>query len=237
MKLIHRSTAEIEICNKDLYKDIPLKGILFDMDGVVLDTEKLYTRFWVEAGQSLGFPMTHEMGLGLRSLNGKAGAKRLKTYLGESADYEKIRQIRIQRMNDYIRQNGVETKAGIEELLRFLKTHGIRTAIASSSPLERIENYLSQTGLIGYFDELVSGQMVEKGKPEPDIYYLAAKKLNLNPSECVVIEDSPTGVKAGFEAGAVPVMVPDLDRPDERTKGILYAVAEDMYAMQGLFEI
>ena len=214
---------------------LKIKGVLFDMDGVILDTEKLYTRFWREAAQSLGYPMTHEMALGMRSLSREVGERQLKEYLGEDVDYQQVRNKRIEMMSIYIEENGVELKPGIHELLDFLKERGIKTSIATSSPLDRTKEYLSQVGLVDAFDELVSGHMVEHGKPAPDIYIYAAKKLGLNPEECLVLEDSPTGLLAAYRAGCIPVMVPDQDQPDEETRQRAYAVVENLVAVKELF--
>ncbi|MGN1158404.1 MAG: HAD family hydrolase, partial [Agathobacter sp.] len=94
-----------------------IKGILFDMDGVVLDTEKLYTRFWQEAAQAYGYPMTKEQALGMRSLNRGIGEEKLKSYFGESIDYELVRKKRMELMDAFIEKEGVELKPGIVELL------------------------------------------------------------------------------------------------------------------------
>ncbi|MBQ6843811.1 MAG: HAD family phosphatase [Agathobacter sp.] len=234
MKLTNIASNNTEICNKSLYKDTEIKGILFDMDGVILDTEKLYTRFWVEAAQSLGYPMTYEMALGMRSLSRQAGERQLKAYLGEEADYFAVRETRIRIMEAFIEENGVELKPGIHELLAFLKEHGIKTSIATSSPLDRTKKYLAQVGLVDAFDALVSGHMVEHGKPEPDIYLYAASNLGLKPEECLVLEDSPTGILAAYRAGCVPVIVPDQDAPDEVTKTRVYAVVKDLLSVRDI---
>ncbi len=231
---MQQRNRSVEMCNKTLYKGTAIKGVLFDMDGIVLDTEKLYTRFWQEAAQSLGYPMTFEQALGMRSLNREAGERQLKTYLGEAIDYQEVRNKRIEMMNAFIETHGVEIKLGIHELLAFLREKSIRTAIATSSPLDRTKKYLAQVGLVNEFDELVSGHMVEKGKPEPDIYLYAASKLELTPEECLVLEDSPTGIKAAFSAGCIPVMIPDQDEPDEELRMLLYAVAENLIAVMEL---
>lgn len=235
MQLIKENKTGIEICNKDLYKGTAVKGVLFDMDGVILDTEKLYTRFWREAAQSLGYPMTHEMALGMRSLSREVGERQLKEYLGDDVDYQEVRNRRIEMMTAFINENGVELKQGVHELLAFLKEKGIKTSIATSSPLDRTKEYLSQVGLVDDFDELVSGHMVEHGKPAPDIYIYAASKLGLKPEECLVIEDSPTGLLAGYRAGCVPVMIPDQDQPDEETKSRAYAVIDNLVAVKEWF--
>ena len=195
-----------------------ITAVLFDMDGLVLDTEKLYTRFWQEAAKAFGYPMTKEQALGMRSLNRGAGLAKLQSYFGMSVDYDVIRNKRIELMDAFVEQEGVALKPGIHELLAFLKERGIKTAIATSSPMERTLLYLGSVGLQSSFDELVSGYMVEKGKPEPDIYLYAAEQLGVAPKECMVLEDSPAGILAAHRAGCVPVMIPDQDEPDEETK-------------------
>lgn len=215
---------------------ITVEAILFDMDGLVLDTEKLYTRFWQEAANALGYPMTREQALGMRSLNRGAGLAKMQSYFGEMVDYDAIRGKRIEMMDAFVEKEGVFLKTGIHELLSYLKERGIKTAIATSSPIERTILYLTSVGLEKSFDELVSGYMVEKGKPEPDIYLYAAEKLGVSPEHCMVLEDSPAGILAAHRAGCIPVMVPDQDEPDEETKTLLYAKAESLLAVMNLLE-
>lgn len=213
-----------------------ITAVLFDMDGLVLDTEKLYTRFWQEAANSLGYPMTREQALGMRSLNRGAGLKKMQSYFGPDVDYDVIRSKRIELMDAFVKQEGVTLKPGIHELLNYLKEHNIKTAITTSSPLERTRQYLKSVGLEESFHELVSGYMVEKGKPEPDIYFYAAKKLGVEPEHCMVLEDSPAGILAAFRAGCLPVMIPDQDKPDEETKALLYAEADNLSQVIALLE-
>lgn len=226
---------KICVINEHLREGAAIQGVLFDMDGVVLDTEKLYTRFWQEAAWDFGYPMTKEQALGMRSLNRGAGEAKLKSYFGDSVDYEQVRNRRMELMDAFIEKEGVELKPGIVELLDCLEQRKIKRAIATSSPLERTRLYLTQVGLIDRFDALVSGYMVEKGKPQPDIYIYAASKLGLKPSECIVLEDSPTGILAAYRAGCTPIMVPDQDEPDEETRKILYAEADSLTSVITLF--
>ena len=213
-----------------------ITAILFDMDGLELDTEKLYTRFWQEAANALGYPMTKEQALGMRSLNRGAGLAKMQSYFGPDVDYDAIRKKRIEMMDDFVEKEGVTLKPGIRELLAFLKEHGIKTAIATSSPIERTIKYLTSVGLQNSFDELVSGYMVEKGKPEPDIYLFAAEKLGTAPEKCMVLEDSPAGILAAYRAGCLPVMVPDQDEPDTETGTLLFAKAESLFHVIALLE-
>jgi len=213
-----------------------ITAVLFDMDGLVLDTEKLYTRFWQEAAHACGYPMTKEQALGMRSLNRGAGLAKMQSYFGPEVDYDFIRNKRIEMMDAFVEKEGVMLKPGIHELLAFLKEQGIKTAIATSSPMERTVLYLTSVGLQNSFDELVSGYMVEKGKPEPDIYLYAAEKLGVQPSECMVLEDSPAGILAAHSAGCLPVMIPDQDEPDEETAKLLYAKAENLSKVISLLD-
>ena len=213
-----------------------IAAVLFDMDGLVLDTEKLYTRFWQEAANALGYPMTKEQALGMRSLNRGVGLAKMQSYFGTDVDYEGIRNKRIEMMDAFVEKEGVTLKPGIHELLAYLKECRIKTAIATSSPIERTVLYLTSVGLQNSFDELVSGYMVEKGKPEPDIYLYAAERLGVKPENCMVLEDSPAGILAAHRAGCIPVMVPDQDKPEEETKAMLYAEADTLLEVISLLK-
>lgn len=206
----------------------PIRGILFDMDGLVLDTEKLYTRFWVEAGRFYGFPMELEHGLALRSLGHELGQERLRSFFGPSVDYQQIRAKRIELMDAYIAENGIAPKPGIFELLDWLQARGIATAITSSSTVENIQRHLTSQGLYHRFDRVCSGHQVPNGKPAPDIYLHGAASLGLPPEECLALEDSPTGILSAYRAGCHPVIIPDLDQPTEETFRLCYAKADSL---------
>ena len=206
----------------------PICGVLFDMDGVVLDTEKLYARFWAEAAQALGYPMTYEQALGMRSLNSAAGQAKLESYFGPGVSRAEMRKKRVELMDAYVAQFGVEAKPGIHELLDYLKGQGIRTAIATSSPMERAKSYLDSLGLTAKFDCICSGHDVAQGKPAPDIYLKAAASIDVPPENCLAIEDAPAGIESAHRAGCWPVLVPDLDGSDEEMRKTLYAEADTL---------
>lgn len=198
------------------------------MDGVILDSEKLYVRFWCEAGRFCGYPMEEFHALSIRSLTRPYAIEKLKGFFGESLDYDALRNKRIELMDAYVEKNGIEPKPGAEALLRYLKENGFKTALATATPPDRARRYLDMVGLLGYFDEICSARMVKIGKPAPDIYLFAAEKLGLNPSECVALEDSPNGIRSAHAAGCITVMVPDLDLPAEEIKPLLYDVADGL---------
>lgn len=210
-------------------QNIPrIRGVLFDMDGLVLDTEKLYTRFWMEACRFYGFPMTRDQALKMRAANARLSEENLHSFFGPTVDYKKCRSKRIELMDAFIEENGVETKPGICELLDALDAKGIPAAITSSAPKERIEKHLASVNLKHRFAAICSGHEVPHGKPEPDIYLHGAVSLGLRPEECLALEDAPTGILAAHRAGCVTVMVPDLDQPDESTQKLLHARADSL---------
>lgn len=207
-------------------KTAPIYGVLFDMDGVVLDTEKLYARFWAEAAHALGYPMTYEQALGMRSLNSQAGQEKLESYFGPGVSRAVMRDKRVELMDAFVAENGIDPKPGIHELLDALKERGIKTAIATSSPMDRATAYLSRLGLLEKFDCICSGHEVKQGKPAPDIYLYAAASIGVAPENCLAIEDSPAGIESAYRAGCMPVLVPDLDGSTEEMRKILFAEAD-----------
>lgn len=213
-----------------------IQGIIFDMDGLMIDTEKLLHRFWCQAANEYGYPMKIEHVLQIRSLAAKYAIPKLKSMLGEDFDYYKVRKRRMELMAAYVEQYGVEKKKGLDLLLSYVKEKGYKLAVATATDIERTKTYLTSIGKWEYFDAIVCGPMVQNGKPEPDIYLKAARELNLPPKVCVALEDSPNGILAAYRAGCVPIMVPDLDEPDGETKELLYGLAEDLSQVIPLLE-
>ncbi len=198
------------------------------MDGVILDTEKLYVRFWREAASFYGFPMTLEHALGIRSLSGKLAEEKLQGWFGKEFDYNAVRQKRIELMDEFVNQNGVEPKPGAKALLSYIKDNGYALALATATPVDRAGRYLKSVELYSFFDQIVSAREVKRGKPAPDIYLCAAKRLGLDPKECIALEDSQNGIRSAFAAGCKTIMVPDLDRPTEEIMPLLYGVANGL---------
>ncbi len=212
----------------------PIRGVLFDMDGVVIDTEKLYTRFWMEAASDLGWPMTKEQALQLRSLGRGPGQQKLESFFGPKVRYDTIRARRIKLMDAFIAEHGVEEKPGIRALLAFLKEQGIPCAITSSSSIPIIRAHLGNLGLLEGFTALCSGKDVPRGKPAPDIYLAGAAALGLEPENCLAIEDSPAGIEAAWRAGCKAVIVPDQDQPDAEVLARCFAKEDSLFDVMEL---
>ena len=205
-------------------------GVLFDMDGVVIDTEKLYTRFWMEAARELGHPMTLEQALQMRSLGQGPSQEKLDSFFGPGVlEYDVLRSRRIELMDAFIAVYGVEEKPGIRALLARLKEQNIPCAITSSSSIPLIREHLGNLGLLEGFTALRSGKDVPHGKPAPDIYLAGAAAIGVAPENCLAIEDSPAGLEAAWRAGCMGIFVPDQDRPDELTQSRCFAVADSLF--------
>lgn len=205
-----------------------IKGLISDMDGVILDSEKLYVRFWCEAGQLCGYPFERRHALGIRSMARPYAIERLQGWFGADFDYDKVRDKRVELMDAYVAAHGIEAKPGARELLSYLKENDYRVALATATAKPLAERYLERLDLLKYFDVIASARMVALGKPAPDIYIYAAEQLGLQPSECIALEDSPNGIRSAHAAGCRTVMVPDLDAPTGEVKPLLYAVADGL---------
>lgn len=216
-------------------RSVPVLGVLFDMDGVVIDTEKLYTRFWMEASKDLGFPMTREQALQMRSLGRVPSQEKLDSFFGPGVlDYMDLRARRIELMDAYIAEHGVEEKPGIRALLALLKEKKIPCAITSSSSIPVIREHLGNLGLIEGFTALCSGKDVPRGKPAPDIYLHGAAAIGVAPENCLAIEDSPAGIESAWRAGCMAVIVPDQDQPIAEVLERCFAKADSLFEVMEL---
>lgn len=213
-----------------------IRGVIFDMDGLMLDTEKLLARYWMQAAREAGFPMELSHVLGIRSLAAVYAKPKLQGIFGEAFDYESIRARRRELTAAHIAACGIEKKAGLDALLTYLKQSGRKIAVATASDRERTDDYLQQAGIHACFDAFVCGDMVTKGKPDPEIYLTASRALGLAPEECMALEDSPNGIRSAHTAGCKAVMVPDLSEPEEELLPLLYACVTDLSKVIPLLE-
>ncbi len=184
------------------------KGAIFDMDGVLFDTERIYQETWQEIAARQDITLD---GSFLRAISGTNGAHMCRViekyyHVPDGKDIMErcMEQVR-QKLSVY-----VPMKKGVRDILDYFRKNDIGIAVASSSAVQQIEANLQMSGIRDYFSVIVSGSEVNQGKPEPDIFLLAAKRLHCAPEECFVFEDSENGIRAGYAAGCFTVMVPDL---------------------------
>lgn len=198
-------------------------AVIFDLDGTLTDTEKYYQIAWPQAVEQFGYKMESWQPLELRSLGRPFAPLKFKEWYGEDFDYQLIRDARKKIMEDIIEENGIPLKPNCIETLTFLRKHGILVAMATANDYERTKGYLNKIGLFDYFDKIICANMVEKGKPAPDIYAYACTELGVDPNRAIAVEDSPNGVCSAYGAGCRVVMVPDLTEPDEELSKMLFA--------------
>ena len=205
----------------------PIKAVFLDFDGVLLDSEILYQRFWKEAFKEFGYEAPKEILLKLRSCDAAIGEKIMSSFFQEPFPYEKVRARRKELMSAYLRTHEIPLKKGALSFLKYLKNNAILAYIVSSSPKSTISYELKKRHIDSYIDDVLSAKEVKKGKPYPDVYLKALETSRLKRSEVLVFEDSPNGIESAYRAGLNVVMVDDLDSADlETSKKIILEVTD-----------
>lgn len=205
-----------------------IRAVIFDMDGVIIDTEKHYYAAWQQAAQEAGFEFTGEHALMLRSCDPKLAAAQMQKIFGMEFDYYAIRERRREIVKERLEKDGLEKKAGIDEILAIIREKGMKSAVATATPIDRAREHLTQIGIYELFDQVVSAKQVAHGKPAPDVYLYACEQIGIKPEECIAVEDSPNGIKSAYAAGCKTVMVPDLTPPDAEISPLLYACVDNL---------
>lgn len=205
-----------------------INAVIFDMDGLLIDTEKYLFQFWMQAAAEAGFTLTKEQLLGMRSLASEFAAPRFRETFGDGFDYFAIRNRRKELMKAHLEKNGVEKKPGVDALLEWLEKHGYKRAVATATDMERTEKYLREIGIFDRFDRIVCAPSVPHGKPMPDVYLHACAQIGEEPKHCAALEDSDNGALSAYRAGCQVIMVPDLALPLPETEKYLTGMAPDL---------
>ncbi len=205
-----------------------MNAVIFDMDGVLFDTERLCERSWLEVAGKWKLPGMKEIFPKCIGLNANDSRKIVLGAYGEDFDYPKFREEASAWFRDYIEKNGLPVMDGVTECLQWLKSHGWKVGLASSTRQSTVLSHLEQAGIREYFSCVVTGDMVEHSKPLPDIYLLACRELGTRPEETYAVEDSPNGIRSAHGAGMIPLMVPDMLEPDEEMRNLSERIFNDL---------
>jgi len=186
-----------------------LKAVIFDLDGTLLDTERIYMKAWKAAAAEQGYVMPDRVLQMTRAVDAKVAARIFEEEIGNGFSYVKTRPIRVRIAEEIIARESPILKPGVLELLAYLEEKGIRLAVASSTNTQTTREHLAASGIADRFEVIVGGDQIVNGKPHPDIFLRAAELLGEAPENCRVVEDSPAGIRAGAAAGMKVVLVPD----------------------------
>lgn len=198
-----------------------VRGVIFDMDGLMFDTERLATVLWNQVGDELRIDMTEEFLDSFRGQNPTAIRNAFLQRFGREFDFDGCMGRKDELQHRYIEEKGVPLKEGLPELLEYLKGQDIRMAVATSTQQSLAEKMLKIAGVYEYFDAVAYGNKVKRSKPFPDIFQKAAEDLGVPMRECLVLEDSISGVQAGKAAGGYIIHIPDVVVvPEEFKDGI-----------------
>lgn len=207
-------TADISCFHSE--KESSMRGAIFDMDGLLLDSERLYQQCWHDLAQEHGVLLPDSFAAEINGTGADLTRKILQRIF-PAADPDLLAAECAKRVT-LMEETELVPKEGAVELVEALHEAGWRLAVASSSPREMVFRNLEHTGFTPYFSQVLSGDDVARAKPSPDIFLLAAERLLLEPEDCLVLEDSPNGLRAARAAGCIPVMVPDQVQPTEELR-------------------
>ena len=211
------------------------KAIIFDMDGLMIDTERLALKAWQLAGADFGYPISDEIFITMVGRNRRDSDCILVEIFGSDFPVDAVRKKRRTYVDGWIDEGKLAVKSGLLELLGFLGEISMPKAVATSTGYERAVYKLSLTNLLEHFPIVIAGDQIQKGKPAPDIFLAAAAQLGVLPEGCLVLEDSDAGIQAAYDAGMTPVMIPDMKPPSEKSLAFAHRIFEGLEEFHDYF--
>ena len=205
-----------------------IKGLIFDMDGLILDTETISNKLLIDIFSKYDINLNEEIISKTIGLEKKKAIKVFEEYLGDNIPIKDIINLHKKVVNDYLEKNGVPVKLGLIELLNYLDEEKIKKVVATSSYRKVAENVLIRANVYNRFDDIICGDEIKESKPLPDIFLKALEKLNLPADEVIVLEDSRMGILASHRAKIKSIMIPDILPADEETKKLYFKDCKSM---------
>ena len=213
-----------------------IEGIVFDMDGLLFDSERIVQRSWEDAGNELGIRhmgshIYHTLGMNVVGKN-----EYFLRVIGPDFPKEEFAARTRVRFREIVEEEGLPIKPGVLELLEYGKSRGYKMSVATSSRSGYAIHNLEEAGIYRYFDGAIFGDMVHLAKPDPEIYLKACEAIKIRPKCSIALEDAPAGIRSAYAAGMIPVMIPDLVEPDEEIKALVHRQFKTLHEVIGLLE-
>lgn len=200
-----------------------IRSVIFDMDGLMIDTERLSASSWERVFREAGLPFDGEIVSSCRGASAATAYERWRAFLGHDFDFKELNRKKTAFCDAIMAQEGIPVKVGLRTLLEYLKKNGYTICLATSTGEQKATAQLTEIGVFHLFDQVAFGSMITNYKPAPDIFLKAIELLCRAPEECLVLEDSPNGIRAAAAAGAKPMMIPDLTPVSDDLRPLLFA--------------
>ncbi len=210
-----------------------IEAVIFDMDGVIFDSESKVTECWIETAEKHGIKDIETLCRMCLGINAAETRRIALEFYGEDFPYDEYKKEMSDLYHSSYDGGRLPMKSGVTELLTFLKNSGIKIALASSTRTEVVTNQLRDAGILPFFDKVICGDMVKQSKPAPDIFLKACEELSVSPENAVGIEDSYNGIRSVNSAGMRPIMVPDLAPPTEEMEQLAEVILPSLSEVIG----
>ena len=230
-----KSNDKTESSNSSICKKAAgIKAFVFDMDGLLFDSERIVQRSWEIAGDELGILHMGDVIYHTLGMNRAGRNEYFRKHIREDFPFEEFGELTRDNVWKIVDKEGLPLKRGAKELLAYGKAQGYKMAVATSSSREYAMKNLIRAGIDSYFDNVICGDMVKKAKPDPEIYQKACESLGIPPADCMAFEDAPGGILSAHQAGMQVIMVPDLVQPTQEIRELTYRVCDSLADVIGI---